>query len=314
MITRRNFLRLVASLAAVGASTAAYGIVIEPLYRLRVTRYGLTPPDWPAGLTLRIAVVSDLHICEPWMDVARVSRIVAKTNAIGADIILLPGDFVATHRFQTAVPMKAWAAELGKLSAPLGVHAVLGNHDWWSDSEAMKRGGGPTKVGTALTDAGIRVYENDALRLEKDGRAFWLAGLGDQIAFVALRGWRAPRIGVADLPATMAKITDDAPVVLMVHEPDIFPRVSNRVAVTIAGHTHGGQVAPFGWRPIVPSRFGTRYAYGHIVEENRNLIVSSGLGCSVLPVRMGAPPEIVLIDLGHGGLAQSPPLPAGLMT
>lgn len=305
MITRRTFLRLVASLAAAGAATSAYGVIIEPFYRLRVTRYALTPPNWPVGMTLRLAVVADLHICDPWMDAARVEKIVAMTNAIGADCILLPGDFIATHKFQTPVPMPLWAHALGRLSAPLGVHAVLGNHDWWSDPEAMRRGGGPTKVGAALTDAGITLHENTAVRLEKHGRPFWLAGLGDQIAFIPVRGWRNPVRGVDDLPGTMAKITDEAPVILMVHEPDIFPRVTDRVALTIAGHTHGGQVAPFGWRPVVPSRYGARYAYGHIVEEQRNLIVSGGLGCSVLPVRMGSPPEIVVIDIGHGGLAGS---------
>ena len=305
MLSRRNFLRLLASLAAAGAATTAYGVVIEPYYRLRATRYALTPANWPSGLSLRLAVVADLHICDPWMNLARVEKIVAMTNSIGADCILLPGDFVGTHKFQTPVPPALWSRALAKLSAPLGVHAVLGNHDWWSDHEAMQRGGGPTWVGKALEDAGIKLYENDALRLEKNGLPFWLAGLGDQIAFVPVRSWRHPVRGIDDLPATMAKITDDAPVIMMIHEPDAFPRIAPRVALTIAGHTHGGQVAPFGWRPIVPSRYRARYAYGHIVEENRHLVVSGGLACSMLPVRIGVPPEIVVIDIGHGGLAQS---------
>jgi predicted MPP superfamily phosphohydrolase len=83
----------------------------------------------------------------------------------------------------------------------------------------------------------------------------------------------------------------------MVHEPDIFPKVPSRVSLTVAGHTHGGQVRFGGYAPIVPSKFGGRYVYGHIVEEGRNLVVSAGLGCSGLPVRFGAPPEIVLIEL-----------------
>jgi predicted MPP superfamily phosphohydrolase len=96
----------------------------------------------------------------------------------------------------------------------------------------------------------------------------------------------------------MAQIHDDAPLLLMAHEPDIFPRVSKRVALTVAGHTHGGQVAVAGFTPIVPSRFGSRYARGHIVEGDRNLIVSAGLGCSGAPIRFGVPPEIVLVELG----------------
>ena len=86
-----------------------------------------------------------------------------------------------------------------------------------------------------------------------------------------------------DLPATMAQITDNAPVILMAHEPDIFPDVPARVSLTLSGHTHGGQVSMFNYSPLVPSKFGARYIYGHIIEEQRHLIVSAGLGCSTLP-------------------------------
>jgi uncharacterized protein len=78
----------------------------------------------------------------------------------------------------------------------------------------------------------------------------------------------------------------------------VFPRVPARVALTLAGHTHGGQVRVFGFSPMVPSDFGNRYAYGHVVEEGRHLIVSGGLGNSILPVRFGVPPEITLVRLG----------------
>jgi predicted MPP superfamily phosphohydrolase len=87
-------------------------------------------------------------------------------------------------------------------------------------------------------------------------------------------------------------------VILMAHEPDIFVRVPDRVALTLCGHTHGGQVRLMGWSPVVPSAFGNRYAYGHVVEEGRHLVVSGGLGCSILPVRFGVPPEIVVVELG----------------
>lgn len=299
MLSRRNFLRLLASLAAAGAATTAYGVVIEPYYRLRATRYALTPPNWPSGLSLRLAVVADLHICDPWMNLARVEKIVAMTNSIGADCILLPGDFVGTHKFQTPVPPALWSRALAKLSAPLGVHAVLGNHDWWDDADAQRDRKGPTFGRRALEAAGIPVYENDAIRLQKDGRPFWLAGLGDQVAFITgvTKGWMQFQ-GVDDLPGTLAKVTDDAPVILMAHEPDIFARMSDRVALTISGHTHGGQVRLFGWSPVVPSEFGNRYAYGHVREAGRDLVVSGGLGCSILPIRLGVPPEVVVIDVG----------------
>jgi hypothetical protein len=101
-----------------------------------------------------------------------------------------------------------------------------------------------------------------------------------------------------DLPGTLAQVTDDAPVILLAHEPDIFPDVPARVAVTLSGHTHGGQIRLGPWVPVVPSRFGARYAWGHIVEGGRDLVVSGGLGCSVVPVRFGMPPEITVVELG----------------
>lgn len=106
--------------------------------------------------------------------------------------------------------------------------------------------------------------------------------------------------GADDLPGTLARIPDDGnPVLLLAHKPDIFPQVPARVSLTLSGHTHGGQVAlPVLGRPIVPSSCGERFAYGHIVEDDRHLIVSGGLGCSMPPVRFGVPPEIILIELG----------------
>ncbi len=298
MITRRTFLRLLGSAAVLGSAASVYGVIIEPFFRLRIKHYALTPPRWPKDFPLRIAIVTDIHACEPWMNEERVKTIVAMTNDLGADCILLLGDYIATHKFQMSIPSQAWANALAKLKAPLGVHSVLGNHDWWNDGEAMRRGEGLPAAGKALQDAGIKVYQNESVRLEKEGRPFWLAGLGDQVAFIPLRGWRHPNYGIDDLPGTLAQVTSEDPILLMAHEPDIFPRVPERVSLTLSGHTHGGQISIFGWTPIVPSRYGSRYAYGHKIEEGRNLIVSSGLGCSGIPVRIGAAPEIVVIDLG----------------
>ncbi|MGE0701201.1 MAG: metallophosphoesterase [Hyphomicrobiaceae bacterium] len=298
--TRRTLLKGVAAVTLSSLSLGAYAFGIEPRFRLDVTRYRVTPPTWPAGLHVRLALVADVHAGEPYMPPARIAEIVDRTNALGADAILLLGDYAAGHRWQTRrVPAREWATVLGGLKAPLGVHAILGNHDWWDDREVQRRRSGPVIGRRELERAGIPVYENDAVRLEKDGRHLWLAGLGDQIAYrVGMRGKRELFEGVDDLPGTLARVTDDAPVVLMAHEPDIFPKVPRRVALTLSGHTHGGQVRIAGFSPVVPSQFGNRYAYGHIVEDGRHLIVSGGLGCSVLPVRLGVPPEIVLVELG----------------
>jgi uncharacterized protein len=296
MISRRNFLRFLAGLGAASVSTVAYGFG-EPELRLDVTRYTIQPPQWPADFQLRIAVIADLHACDPWMSLDRIQSIVERTNALGADIIVMLGDYVAGHRHVTRfIPADEWAPVLAGLKAPLGVHAILGNHDWWEDRTVQREGRGPTRARQALEAAGIPVYENDAKRLSKDGHPFWLAGLGDQLAYVPARRFRrVQRVGVDDLGTTLRKVTDDAPVVLLAHEPDIAWRVPARVSLQLSGHTHGGQVRMFGWSPMSPS--GQRLSYGHI-RTNCDVVVSGGLGCSIMPFRLGVPPEIVLVTLG----------------
>jgi predicted MPP superfamily phosphohydrolase len=231
------------------------------------------------------------------MSLDHIQAIVERTNALKPDIVVMLGDYVAGHRKVTRfIPDAEWAAALAGLKAPLGVHAVLGNHDWWEDREVQRAGHGLPSAGRALEAAGIPVYENDAKKLSKNGQSFWLAGLGDQLAYMPARRFRPlRRIGVDDLGAMLAKITDDAPVVLMAHEPDVARRVPSRVALQLSGHTHGGQVRMLGWSPIAPS--GQQLAYGH-VRMNCDVVVSGGLGCSIMPFRFGVPPEIVLVTLG----------------
>ena len=296
MLSRRSFFKALLGSAAALIGTGAYAFGIEPSFRLRVQRYQLIPPDWPAGLKLRMAVLADIHAGEPYLPVARVEEIVGATNELGADVIAVLGDFVAGHRFMTRqIGMPEIAPVLARLKAPLGVYSILGNHDWWDDVTAQRERKGPIIAARALREAGIAVLENDVVRLTKGEQPFWVAGLGDQIAFMLGRGRFQ---GVDDLPGTLSKVDDDAPVILLAHEPDIFPRVPERVALTLSGHTHGGQVRLFGYSPIVPSEYGNRFAYGHVVEDGRHLIVSGGLGTSILPVRFGVPPEIVLVELG----------------
>ncbi len=299
MISRRAFFRSIGGLSAAGVSTAAYGVGVEP-ERLRVTRYHLTPKPWPADFPLRIAVVADIHACDPWMSVERIAGIVERTNALNADLIVMLGDYVAGHHHVTRfIPAPEWAAVLAGLKAPLGVHAIMGNHDYWDDRNAQRLLRGPTVAHRALEAAGIPVYENDAVRLTKDGRAFWLAGLGDQLAFLpAAHKRRVVHLGADDLAATLAKVTDDAPVILLAHEPNIALRVPSRVALQLSGHTHGGQVRLLGWSPAVQPQHGVRLAYGHF-RLKCDVIISGGLGCSIVPMRVGVPPEIVEVALGR---------------
>ena len=293
MIARRNFLRFAAGFLFASLSTSTYAVGVEPMLRMKTVTYRLRPPNWPDGLRLRLVLLADFHACEPWMSANRIAGIAEAANHLRGDMVLLLGDFLSGMRLSTGhVPPEDWAAALSGLSAPLGVHAILGNHDWHDDPEAIARGGGPTIVHRALESIRVPVYDNRAVPFEKDGQRFWLAGLGDQLG---------PFRPMDDLPGTLAQVTDAAPVILMAHEPDIFPDVPARVAVTLSGHTHGGQIRVFGRSPFVPSRFGSRYIHGHIIEGGRHLIVSAGLGMSGIPVRFGAPPEIVVVELGAPG-------------
>ncbi len=305
MLSRRRFLQVLAGLGAFGTSTAAYGFS-EPVFQLGVARYHLSPPQWPADFPLKIAVVADLHACDPWMSLDHIDAIVKHTNALNADVIVMLGDYVAGCRHATReIPAAEWASVLAGLKAPLGVHAILGNHDYWDDRTVQRNGHGTTVARRALEAVGIPVYENDVTRLKSAGRAFWLAGLGDQLAYLPARRFRhVHRIGVDDLGATLAKVTDDAPVILLAHEPDVAARVPDRVALQLSGHTHGGQVRLLGWSPVVPTRYGSRLAYGH-ARFNCDVVVSGGLGCSIMPFRLGVPPEIVLVTLGGANPAIS---------
>ncbi|MGA7787057.1 MAG: metallophosphoesterase [Xanthobacteraceae bacterium] len=288
-LTRRRL--FVASAAALGlapTATAAYAGVIEPM-SLIVTRYALTPPGWSAGRKVSITVIADLHAGGPDMTLPHVRHVVDTAQALQSDLIVLLGDFKAWYgHFKTEpVADPLWAAELGRLKAPLGTWAILGNHDWWHDLVGVR---------TSLAAVHIPILQNNAVLLGDAGQRFWLAGLGDQLAQRLEHGRFR---GVDDLPGTLAQIKTDDPVLLLAHEPDIFPKVPARVALTLAGHTHGGQIrVPLIWPRFVPSRYGARYAYGHVVEDNRHLIVSGGLGTSIIPARLGVPPEIVHITLG----------------
>jgi predicted MPP superfamily phosphohydrolase len=300
LISRRGLLKLMGSSFVGLMALGGYALAYEPLARLTVSRYALSPPGWPPGLKLRLVALADLHACEPWMSAARIASICSFANELGGDITLLLGDYVSGMNLVTRyVHSSEWSKALATLKAPLGVHAIMGNHDWWEDRTAQTNGGGDTFVHRALADVGIPVYSNRAARLEKEGHGFWLAGLEDQLALLPGRKWgRSQMQGLDDLGGTLAQVSDDAPVILLAHEPDIFPRVPERVSLTLSGHTHGGQIRLFGYSPVVPSRYGDRYAYGHIVENGRNIIVSGGLGCSIAPIRFGVPPEILVIDLG----------------
>src|SRR5262245_41675832 len=205
-------------------------------------------PWYPEHAGLKLAVMADLHPAAPHLERRKLNEVAATTNAQKPDLIVILRDSVIHPvlggHFVNPEPI---AAELAELEAPLGVVAVLGNHDWWYNGERVRR---------ALEAQGIHVLENQNLPLTYRGRSFWLCGLADF--------WTRDD----QLLATLAKIDNTEPVLILTHNPDIFPEVPEGVSLTLAGHTHGGQVnLPIVGRPIVPSRFGQRYAYGFVEEK-----------------------------------------------
>jgi uncharacterized protein len=210
-----------------------------------------------------------------FVDEARLERVVDLVNERDVDVVALLGDYVTENRFARPIEPEITARIFGRLRARAGVFAVLGNHDWWLDGPRVRR---------AFEAAGVRVLDGEIVELDARGSRFRLLGVPDH----ASQGSAAARAMRAAPPGT--------PVVALTHSPDVFPEAPAQVALTLAGHTHGGQIAlPFLGRPVVPSAYGERYAAGHVREDGRHLFVTTGLGMSIVPVRIGVPPEIAFV-------------------
>jgi uncharacterized protein len=278
MRPRRRFGRAIAAAAVVAiAALAVRAFWLEPA-SLTVIDEPIRLPS-PLRGPLRLAVLTDLHVGSPFNGLERLRRIVDRTNAERPDVVCILGDLVIQGVIGGAfVAPEDTARELARLAAPAGVVAVLGNHDGWLGHDRVQR---------ALEQNAIHVIEETAARLETRAGPVWFAGISDL--------WT----GRHDVSAALAAVKGgDEPVILLTHNPDVFPSVPDRVALTLAGHTHGGQVRlPLVGRPIVPSQYGERFAAGHVVERGRHLYVATGLGTSILPVRFRVPPAVAMLTL-----------------
>lgn len=277
---RRRLRFVLASLALALFFAALWGFVIEPR-RLVVNEVDLALPRWPEGQApLKVALLSDLHIGSPWWDLDRAAELVRVTNETKPDVVLLAGDYTINGvKLGTRIEIEAIAKVLAGFRAPHGTIAVMGNHDEYNDRQRTRQ---------ALEANGIVVLENEAKTFDHGGSPVSIAGYADHYESYA---WPE---------RAFAKADPRAPVIALVHEPDIFARHYDRPAITLAGHTHGGQVAlPFFGRPVVPSDFGQRFAVGHVVEDGHHLFVTTGVGTSIYPVRFRVPPEIALLTLRH---------------
>jgi predicted MPP superfamily phosphohydrolase len=234
----------------------------------------LSLPNWPAGAKpVRAVLISDIHIGSAAMVAARLARIVDRIDALKPDIVFIAGDMINGSRPNSAATIgAAMVAPLSRLKAPLGVIAMLGNHDNWTGAAAVR---------DEFRRAGITVLENQAIV-----RGPLAVGVvGDRFS------------GKADLPATLTAL---APLtggrVFLTHSPSIVPLLPDG-SVLLAGHTHCGQVRIFGWSPG-RQPYDKRFRCGIIRDGTRTVVVTAGLGTSGPPVRLGVPPDLWLLTLG----------------
>lgn len=259
-------------------SAVGWAFWVEP-NRLVVRQETLKLWYWPSQLRgLKVAVLSDLHVGSRYIDERKVRTIVERTNELQPDLIVILGDYITGNgRTSHRVEPEVFAPLLKELHARYGVYSVLGNHDWWYNG---------SKVRSALEANGINVLEDEAVKLDVNGNSLWLVGLADL--------WTRPQ----HIAQTLAQVPEGATIIALTHNPDIFPDVPQRVNLLLAGHTHGGQVRlPLIGSVVEYSRFGHRYEAGQVMENNHDLFVTTGIGTSIVPVRFGTPPEIVLLVL-----------------
>jgi predicted MPP superfamily phosphohydrolase len=273
MITRRKFLKSAAMTAMGGALGIGYGLM-EAKW-LHVVEVTLTVPNLPDPFKgKRVAFLADLHH-GAYVPLHYIAHAVDMAQALNPDLILLGGDY-PDRGVQYVAPC---IEELGRLHAPLGVYAILGNHDHYDGCQPH--------VSAALHKARIPELTNRGLWVEHEGARFWLCGVDDF--------WR----GVQDLPAALGDTTRDDAVILLSHNPDYVEEIDDpRVGLVLSGHTHGGQInIPVIGAPVVPSLYGQKYVHGLVQGPMAPVFVTRGIGTIIPPIRIACRPEIVLATL-----------------
>lgn len=270
-MTRRLGLGLLAlALLLGGAAGAGFRDArADPLVR----RMAVKLPGWPAGARpIRALLWSDLHLGNAATNPEQLRRLVAQANELRPDLVVLAGDYVAGHKAADAAVAPGLRA-LAALRPPLGTVAVMGNHEYWSDAPRIRR---------ALEQAGVLVLANGAIRRGP----VTVGGIDDLVN---------RRDNVSATVSAMQEL-GGAPVVVS-HSPDIAPKLPPGLPLLLAGHTHCGQlVLPWLGPPVEVS--ARRYRCGAVREGGRLTIVTAGTGTSIVPLRLGAPPDWWLLTLG----------------
>jgi predicted MPP superfamily phosphohydrolase len=259
---------------AVGVAMSAAGGAVSLRQRPRIRTHEVAITGLPAAFDgYRIAQISDLH-CGPFASAHRVAGWVAAVNRLRPDAIAVTGDLIVSGPDFVSVV----AAALAGLRANDGVFASMGNHDYFCDGEAMV---------TALERAGLTVLRNRGVVVRRGGAALFVAGVDDT--------WTRRD----DLERTLADRPSGAPVVLLAHDPMLFPQAAARgVDLVLSGHTHGGQVAiPLLARRLNLARLITPFTNGVYRSGTSMLYVNRGLGTTGPPVRIAVAPEIAVLVL-----------------
>jgi predicted MPP superfamily phosphohydrolase len=273
VMDRRKFLKRV-GLAALGSAAAGGVYPFLEAKWCRVARRTIALPNLPApfrGAT--VALLADIHH-GPFVPLGYIRHVVAMTNALRPDIVVLAGDYV--HRSDDYIA--PGIAELGKLTAAMGRFAVRGNHDNWESV--------PLSI-AALAQAKVLDLNNTGVWLEQRGTRLRVCGVGDL--------WTDEQ----DLDAALGDATRNDAVILLSHNPDFVETLRDpRVGLVLSGHTHGGQVVVPGFgAPLVPSQYGQKYLSGLVQGPCAQVFVTRGVGTISPPVRFLCRPEVVLITL-----------------
>ena len=274
----------------------AYAYFIEP-QRLVVNSSTIHIKDWDRAFDgLKIVMLGDIHAGSNYVTVERLREIVTKTNEQDADLVVLLGDYVSEvdeddrdRGRELRMPVNTIADNMQGINAKLGVFVVLGNHDgWYGDAE----------VAAEFTRVGYRVLQNEVAAVGKDGRRMRVLGFRDHLNLN--KSWRE----TSDDAKSLLAASGEGQVIALEHSPDILPVITGDTSISpelkliLAAHTHGGQVwLPVFGRPVIPSSFGQKYAYGHIRKNGVDMFVTSGIGMSVLPIRFMVPPEIAVLTI-----------------
>ncbi|MBS2035267.1 metallophosphoesterase [bacterium] len=268
-----------------GLAVGGYGSLYERKHFV-LEQFALSLPDLPLELEgLRVVLMADWH-CGPSCRPDDLFPAIQLANSCRPDLVLLPGDFVSrsSRYFHEAAEL---ASQL-RPTLPGGLLVSWGNHDHWEGLD----------IGRAeLQRAGCQILTNRSLLLKPDrsldsqgSRGLWLCGLDDLWA------------GHPDLLGTLAPLSN-CPRLVMSHNPDLAEEQAGpRVDLMLSGHTHGGQIwVPTLGTPVLPSRYGQKYASGWVEGPHYPVYVTRGVGTSAsLPVRLGVPPEVTLFVLRRG--------------